>query len=352
MTSKNKFGFAPIDTPAVKRDRRPGPMGAAVRETAETLHETTEAKIEQRRRNAEDAKAWREAQEAGHVLLSLPLDRIGTEALPRDRLDLEAVAASDEMEELKASIRARGQREPIEVWAEGDGYQLKKGWRRLTALRQLHDETGDDRFAMVVARVEGGADDRLARYVDMVEENVVREDLTFAEMAQVAISAAEDPAVDEIDPDAMVARLYASLHKTKRSYIKAFVWMLSILGADLRFPKAVGRDLGVSVARALRVPGEVETLRARLATAEDAQAQNRLLQGFVEAEKRGAGQGAARPAMAKLEFRVGALKVTARDGEFRVVSDTNFAQMPRDRLEAAVKAFEAELARGPRIRKL
>jgi ParB family chromosome partitioning protein len=356
MSKSNKFGFSPLSPEgpdaAPRRDRRPGPMGAAVRETAENVAEATEAKIEQRRRNAEDAKAWRAASEAGRVLTDLPLSAIRTDALPRDRLELEAVAQSDEMEELKASIRARGQREPIEVWPDGEGYQLKKGWRRLTALGQLHAETGEARFGTVVARVERGPDDRLARYVDMVEENVVREDLTFAEMAQVAIAAAEDEAVDETDPDAMVGRLYGALHKTKRSYIRAFVFLLGALGPDLRFPKAVGRNLGVDASRALRKPEAVEALRERLAGAADAEAQNRILSEFVEAAKRPpAPAGREEVKRPKLEFHVGATKVTARDGECRIVSRTDFAEVPRDRLERAIRAFEDALKAGPHPRK-
>ena len=55
MSSKNKFGFAPVEAPTSgsRRNRQPGPMGAAVRDVAENLQEATEAKIEQRRRNAE-----------------------------------------------------------------------------------------------------------------------------------------------------------------------------------------------------------------------------------------------------------------------------------------------------------
>ena len=102
-------------------------MGAAVRETAESLAEVTEGKLEQRRQNAEDAKAYRAAREAGRVLQLVPLDLVRIDALPRDRMDLDAAAASDETKELKASIRARGQRESIEVRPDGDVYQLKKG---------------------------------------------------------------------------------------------------------------------------------------------------------------------------------------------------------------------------------
>ncbi|TFL17175.1 ParB/RepB/Spo0J family partition protein [Jannaschia formosa] len=355
MTDRNKFGFSPLtpdEAPARPRDRRPGPMGAAVRETAENLAEATEAKIEQRRRNAEDAKAFRAAAAEGRVLSDLPLDRIRTDALPRDRLELEAVAQSDEMEELKASIRARGQREPIEVWAEGDGYQLLKGWRRLTALSQLFAETGEARFSTVTARVAADPRDRLARYIDMVEENVVREDLTFAEMAQVAIAAALDEGVDEIDPDAMVGRLYGALHKTKRSYIRSFVFLLSVLGEDLKFPKAVARNLGVEVSRALRRPDAVEALRARLAEAADAEAQTRILTEFLESAKPAPKEGPAPAPSPKLELHVGATKVTARGRECRIVGTTDYSEVPRDRLERAIRAFEAEIGNTARIRRL
>jgi len=145
MTAKNKFGFAPIETKSVKpRERSVGPMGAAIRDAAENLSESTDAKVEQRRLNAEDAKAFRAATQDGLMLSRIALSDVYTDDLPRDRLELEAVAASDEMEELKSSIRARGQKEPVELYAGEDGrLQLKKGWRRFTALSQLFAETGE-----------------------------------------------------------------------------------------------------------------------------------------------------------------------------------------------------------------
>lgn len=354
MSSKNKFGFAPLETKSVpqRRDRNPGPMGAAVRDVADNLQETTEAKVAQRRQNAEDAKAFRAAQEEGRVLVRLALGDISTDDLPRDRLELEAVAASDEMEELKASIRERGQKEPVEVYVGQDGrYQLKKGWRRFTALSQLLSETGEDAFATIIARVEPGQADRIARYVDMVEENVVREDLTFAEMAQVAITAAQDDGIDEIDPSELVNRLYGALHKTKRSYIRNFVFLLSVLGDALQWPKEVARNLGVDVARAIKTPDQAERLRAQLLECTSAEAQTRVLAAFLEGAR--AGQGMARDASTpkqKFEFFVGKTKVTAREGECRIVSERDFATIPKARLEEAVKAFEEALQGGPRIR--
>lgn len=347
MSSKNKFGFAPPETIPDKapRERSVGPMGAAVREAAESLQGSTEAKIEQRRRNSDDAKAYRLAHEEGRVLVDLPLVQISTQDLPRDRLALEVVATSDEMEELKASIRARGQKEPIEVYPGAEGqFELKKGWRRFTALSQLFAETGDSDFATVVARVEGVPQERISRYVDMVEENVVREDLSFGEMAHVAIVAAQDKNVPEESAEVLVGRLYGALHKMKRSYIRSFVYLLEALEEDLPFPKEVARNLGVEVARALKAgQGGVASLRSELSRCSSGLEQTATLTAFL---KGGEVKVINEPVHAreKFEFRAGGFRVVARKGEVRIVGQEDFTTVSREKLARAVKAFEAALA--------
>ena len=356
MSSKNKFGFGPLEAPDASkpRERSVGPMGAAVRDAAANLQETTEAKVEQRRQNAADAKAYRAAQADGLVLTKVAMSEIATTDLPRDRLDLQAVAASSEMEELKTSIRERGQKEPVELYRDADGQlQLKKGWRRFTALSQLYAETGDDSFATIIARVDEGADDRLSRYIDMVEENVVREDLTFAEMAQVAILAAEDEGTDEIDPDAMVLRLYGSLHKMKRSYIRSFVFLLCALEDDLKWPKAVARNLGVDVARNLKSVEGAAVLRAHLARCVSPEEQNEVLRKFAEQKPSTETDKKGPAPKEKREFFVGDMKVTARKGECRIVAEDDFAGMNKAQLERAVEAFRKALREGnPRVTSL
>ncbi|MBB95024.1 MAG: chromosome partitioning protein ParB [Rhodobacteraceae bacterium] len=317
-------------------------MGAAVREAASSLSESTESLVEQRRQNASDAKSWRKAQDEGRVLVSIPLDAIRTDALPRDRLDLDGVATSDEMEELKTSIRERGQKEPIEVFSVDGVYQLKKGWRRLTALRQLHGETGDDRFGEAVARVAGESGSRIDLYIDMVEENVIREDLSFAEMAQVAIIAGREEGQDAAD---LVNRIYASLHKMKRSYIRSFVYLVETLGDDLAFPKSVSRNLGVDVARRLQSsPDQVAALRGDLRGVASAEEQALVLKRFLDGVARPVRDAQPREKSEKFEFHVGRSKVTARKGECRILSETDFSAVGRKRLQRAIEAFEAVLA--------
>lgn len=337
--------------------RRPGPMAVAGRESAEAMTRMVEDQAEQRRRNAEEAEAWRDAQADGRLLRRLPLDAIACDDLPRDRMALHAVAQSDAMEELKASIRARGQREPIEVFADADGrWQLKTGWRRLEALRQLRAGAPEGGFDTVLVRVEGEGE-RVGLYVGMVEENAIREDVSFAEMANVAIAMARDPQTAVTTPDEAVSALYASLHKAKRSNIRRFVELLEAVGTVLADPRAVPKHLGSEAARLLNGDqARVERLRAALAVARDARVQNDVLAAFCEAEtladaraETGSAQSAApsracADARQKYEFHHAGMKVTARRGEVRIRAMEDFASMPRERLERAVAAFRAKLA--------
>lgn len=344
---ENRFGISPADLPTespLRRSREPGPMGVAVRESAASVQEASESLVERRRQNAADAKEFHTAREEGRVLVSLPLDQIATDALPRDRLGLEALATGDEMDELKASLRDRGQREPVEVFlSEGGQYQLKAGWRRLTALRQLFAETSDSRFGVILARVTVAGADRAELYVDMVEENVIRQDLSFAEMAEIARQLARDPQAGIEGTDEAVSRLFRSLHRVKRAYIRLFVALLEGLGESLRYPNGVSRDLGVEVARRIQSAGETEMaeLRDQLARVSSAEEQSAVLRGFL----RGMVEDGRRPAAErqKFEFHVGETKVTARNGEFRIKAGIDFAAVERRVLERAVKAFHSAL---------
>lgn len=182
---------------------------------------------------------------------------------------------------------------------------------------------------------------------------MVREDLSFAEMAQVAILAAQDEATDEIDPDAMVLRLYGSLHKVKRSYIRSFVFLLTALEGDLKFPKAVSRNVGVDVARALKSLDDAASLRGLLRGCTTEAEQTAVLAKFLEKKPAADAAPKAVERKEKREFHVGDMKVTARNGECRIVGEDDFAGMPKAQLEYAVAAFQRALReKNPRVTSL
>ena len=99
-------------------------------------------------------------------------------------------------------------------------YGLISGWRRLAALKALHAETGEARFATVqalVRRPETAAD----AYVNMVEENEIRLGLSHYERARVAARATER-GIFESEKKALLA-LFATASRAKRSRIRAFL---------------------------------------------------------------------------------------------------------------------------------
>ncbi|TFL17091.1 ParB/RepB/Spo0J family partition protein [Jannaschia formosa] len=232
---------------------------------------------------ASEAAAMREmsdyladARARGLLLTTLPLGKIELAHLERDRLP----GGDEEMEALVESIRARGQQTPVDVARlPGDPrerYGLISGMRRITALRRLHQETGEDRFARVTARVLPPTQAPDA-YLAMVEENEIRADLSFWERARIVLKATEAGAF----PDAATAlkRLYGSVSRAKRSKIGSFVPVVAALDGLLRFPTALSEKRGLALARALEDPATLPRLRSALrqAVPESAEQEQTLL---------------------------------------------------------------------------
>jgi hypothetical protein len=227
------------------------------------------------------------ARSESRFVLRLPLDAVDHTHLVRDRIAM----AEDEMESLLASLRTRGQQTPIEVENLGAGrYGLISGWRRLTALRRLADETGEDRFAEVLALVRS-PDTAADAYLAMVEENEIRAGLSFYERARIALQAVRQG----IHPDAAqsVQALFAAARAPKRSKILSFVTLVEALDSDLHFPVAIPEKLGLALVAALRMDdgfhGELtEALRA--AAPQTAEAEWAVLEQSLKRMSR-AGQG-------------------------------------------------------------
>ncbi|MFG6527593.1 ParB/RepB/Spo0J family partition protein [Sulfitobacter sp. M23508] len=188
----------------------------------------------------------RAARAEGRLVQDLPLDSIEETYLVRDRL-----AADDaDMEALKESLKARGQQTPIEVVELPEGrYGLISGWRRMTALRALAQNTGEARFETVRAflRQPQSASDA---YVAMVEENEIRVGLSYYERARIVARAAEQGVYP--DEAAALRGLFASASRAKRSKIGSFIAIYHALDDHLRFASAIPERLGLSIAKIVK----------------------------------------------------------------------------------------------------
>jgi ParB-like chromosome segregation protein Spo0J len=199
---------------------------------------------------AEMAQALETARETGRMILDLSLEQITPDHLSRDRLPVE----DEEMAALRESIRAHGQRTPVEVTPLTGPlpYGLISGWRRLVALKALHVDTGEARFATIQAIVrqpETVAD----AYVNMVEENEIRVGLSHYERARVAALATER-GVFENEKKALLA-LFGNASRAKRSRIRAFLRIYHALDGVLRYPAHLPERLGLRLAERLREGG-------------------------------------------------------------------------------------------------
>jgi ParB family chromosome partitioning protein len=213
------------------------------------------------------ADEMRAARAEGRLVQRLPLEAVEVDHLVRDRILLDP----EEMAALRESLRARGQQSPVEVVDLGQGrYGLISGWRRLTALRQLFEETGDPRFSAVQALLRR-PDGASAAYLAMVEENEIRVGLSHYERARIAAKAT-DQGVFASD-QAALRHLYATASRSKRSNIGSFVTLHRAIGGALRFPASIPERLGLALAQALEAdPALTPALIADLTRAAPASA--------------------------------------------------------------------------------
>jgi ParB family transcriptional regulator, chromosome partitioning protein len=241
-------GFAAKPTP--DRIGLTAPIAQVAAEIARLAEPLDVEKRVSNSRDSVDAAAWRQAQDAGRVILDLPLDAIDPIHLMRDRMVVDA----EDLAELKASIRANGQRLPIEVTAleepgpSGARYGLISGWRRLTVLQELAAEEGSA-FATIKALVLP-AHETGALYTAMVEENELRAQISAYERGRIAAMAAELGAFP--DTETAINTIYAAASKAKRSKIRSFAYLHEELGDVLQHPTDLSERNGLRLAHALR----------------------------------------------------------------------------------------------------
>ncbi|TMV47274.1 replication protein, partial [Thioclava sp. BHET1] len=166
----------------------------------------------------------------GLVVDQIPLDAISNTKLTRDR----SAQRDPELDELKTSIRSIGLSNPIRVEQGEAGYELVQGYRRLAAYRELLEETGDaERYGTIPAGLIGRGETLESLYRRMVDENLVRRDISFAEMAALARSYHLDSETGSETIDDAIAVLFGSAGRQKRIYIRNFATLLDHIGDKL-----------------------------------------------------------------------------------------------------------------------
>jgi ParB family chromosome partitioning protein len=284
------------------------------------------------------AETLRAAREEGRLVLDLPLAAVVSDHLARDRIGPGSRPGDEDMDALVASIRAHGQRTPIEVTPIGsDRYGLISGWRRLSALATLWDETGEARFAKVralVIRPESAED----AYVTMVEENEIRLGLSQYERARIALLAAERGVYP--DPEAALRSLFATASKAKLSRIRAFVDLVRALDGSVRFPRAIPERLGLRLVERIR-QGQGGAIAAALTAADPStpEAETTLLERLARPPRPASAEPDAE--LATEPLLPGVTLATRRSG--RTLTLTLKGRGVGPDLEAAVRAALAAL---------
>ena len=331
-----------------ERETRRGPMAAAISENADALAERQETEARIREENDRLAHELVRLRNAGMITDEIAVADIRTDKLTRDRTD----RRDPELDELKASIRAVGLSNPIRVEVQESGYQLVQGYRRLHAYRELYAETGDERFARIPCGLIAHGEALEALYRKMVDENLVRRDISFAEMADLARKYAANAETQAETAQEAINVLYASAGRQKRNYIGHFASLLDRIGAHLTYPEAIPRSLGLALEKRLSTDARltrrvVDALNAMPIAS--AAKEVELLRGFAApAGKSKSGEGS-RPGQpsAKTSLRVegpgGMVRCTASDGKLEIRAERDFTTLDRHELEAALDAFFAAL---------
>lgn len=344
-------------TPRHALEKRRGPMATAISEHAEALRGRDDTEAQIREENDRLAHELVRLRRGGLITERVPLDAVVAEKLTRDR----APGPDPELDELKQSIRDIGLSNPIRVERRPDGrYELIQGMRRLSAYRALLEETGDEGYAAIPAGIVEPADTDDS-YRRMVDENLVRKDISFAEMGALARAYVADPANDCADVDKAVSALFKSASYTKRSYIRAFASLLAMLDKQLLFPNEIPRNVGVALKRRLESsPGMVRAVTTALAARpeRDAREEVAILRSMLDdapaVETAGAGGGAAaspgKTRKARTTFQIsrpeGVAKCTASNGRLDLRFDLDFSRVDRARLEQAVADLIDTLRKG------
>lgn len=250
------------------------------------------------------------AKNDGRIVVSIPHNRVDGTYLLRDRVTLDA----GEMDVLKSSLTARGQQTPIEVVALDDGrYGLISGFRRLTALRELHKDGQGPDTVLALIRTPSDASEA---YTAMVEENEVRVGLSYFERANIVVRSVEKGVFPH--ERAALSDLFASASRSKRSKIKSFLPVVRGLGPYLAFPNALGERLGLALAARMEDAAffakAVKT--AKTSRCETAEEELAMLQNLIAPQ--GVKDSTAAPRAAKPAPSINSLRIDGGPGRIEL----------------------------------
>ena len=320
---------------------RRGPMASAIAETAEATHERANAEAAIRAENDALAHEHVRLKKLGLITDLIQTSEVMTSKLTRDR----SANVDPEIGELKDSIMAVGLSNPIRVEKTDNGFELIQGFRRLSAFRQLAEETGDPRYTRIPAAMVPRGEPLVGLYRKMVDENLIRKELSFGEMAQLALSYARD---ERIDVAEAVSTLYASAIKQKRTYIRQFARVLEALDGTVHYPEAIPRALGLDLYKLIDgQPGRAGEIAAKLIAVpdRDKDAEMGVLRDALTGRKKSEVREA--KSVSKTSLRMGRpegqARVTATDGKLELRLERDFSAIPRARLQQSIEAFLAAL---------
>ena len=320
---------------------RRGPMASAISETREATTERANAEAAIRAENDALAQEPVRLKKLGLITDLIQTADVYTDKLTRDR----SANIDPELAELKQSIQAVGLSNPIRVEQRDGGYELIQGYRRLTAFRELAEETDDPRYSRIPAALVPRGEPLVDLYRKMVDENLVRKDLSFGEMANLALAYAQDSGVDAGEA---VSTLYASALKQKKTYIRQFARVLGDLSGALNYPEAIPRALGLDLYRLFEAdPNAASALKSALTDrpSRDAEAEISMLRDALKVKKapaKATGKSTSKTSL-RLGLPDGEIRVTASDGKVEMRLPRDFAAVSKQRLQRGIEAFLAAI---------
>ena len=324
--------------------KRLSTMGTIIRDTATKSERRFQEAEDVERKKLRYAAKMMDLERKGLDLQLIDIDQIEVDGYTRDRTDVDA----DELEELKASIAEIGLSNPIRVDRSSDGaFLLNQGLRRLLAFKDLRnaarEQNGDPACETdydVIPAMISSLESREASYRKMVDENLIRSHISFGELGLLAVAYAGEmgKSIDEA-----VNELFASLLKSKKSYVRAAAHVLAALGEEIRFPKNVQRTVFSALARKLETPGAAERLKRALAgfpdrtEAEELNLLDRASKGLSLGEETAKQPKAVTKFEVRPEFCPHNFKVTVDEGRITITSKA----LKGVSQEAIVRAIES-----------